>query len=179
MIWKTNWVFVYNFYRDRFRPVVQQHVQFFRKHCIRTFWQNEGIISPQNYKKCDPHKDKTVYLDFKHHIITIMHSRVAQILDKLNSSLNFPAKTKMKRGSDVLLTQSAPNCLKHILTLAKILGVFPLNNIRRQNVTELRFAWGSWTFVLTILQAFGYLICASFSFYKAMTVGILLNQLSK
>lgn len=70
------------------------------------------------------------------------------------------------------------NCLKKILVIAQIVGVFPLNNLN-DNPEKLEFTFKSWKLFYAGLVCSGYLFCASFSFYKAFKVGILLNQLSK
>nr|XP_015835199.1 PREDICTED: chymotrypsin-like proteinase 5A isoform X2 [Tribolium castaneum] len=70
------------------------------------------------------------------------------------------------------------NCLKKVLLLSQIVGVFPLNHLNEEP-EKLHFTFKSWKVLYTSLTSFGYLFCASLSFYKAFKIGILLNQLSK
>ncbi|KYB27621.1 Gustatory receptor for sugar taste 64f-like Protein [Tribolium castaneum] len=68
------------------------------------------------------------------------------------------------------------NCLKKVLLLSQIVGVFPLNHLNEEP-EKLHFTFKSWKVLYTSLTSFGYLFCASLSFYKAFKIGILLNQL--
>ncbi|XP_063918411.1 gustatory receptor for sugar taste 64a-like [Zophobas morio] len=69
------------------------------------------------------------------------------------------------------------NCLKNVLTLAQIVGIFPVGNVRNSDPSKVEFRFKSWKILYAFLISFGFLFCGGFSFYKSMTVGILLNQL--
>jgi hypothetical protein len=71
------------------------------------------------------------------------------------------------------------NCLKAVLTIAQIVGNFPVDNLRCDEPNKLRFRFKSWKVLYAVLMSLGYIVCCVFSFYKALTARILLNELSK
>ncbi|XP_044268678.1 gustatory receptor for sugar taste 64e-like [Tribolium madens] len=90
----------------------------------------------------------------------------AEFCEKIRSS----TKPKLE------ILPTTHNCLKKVLLLAQIVGVFPLNHLN-DDPENLEFRFKSWKVLYTSLISFGYLFCATFSFYKAFKIGILLNQL--
>ncbi|RZC39789.1 gustatory receptor for sugar taste 64a [Asbolus verrucosus] len=92
-------------------------------------------------------------------------------------SVNIRKKVAMSGSKPTTRPPTTHNCLRIVLITAQAMGNFAIDNLRAEEPGKLKFKFKSWKVLHTALFSFAYLFCASFSLYKSLTVGILLNQL--